>query len=185
MKDQSKTSSGLNLVKCRKNLELVWLSSHWSKLRRAALHIHPLWSLGQTGHCFGLCPSGTNWGILSGGRGGLWRSWTRSSLCHPQLWPGKEPESPTGTRPRGRSSPNPAPAVPDKDTRRHLCPCRAGHLFGPCCDMCDHRLCASSSSRQRCHPAPRKTEPCLVFPLQSPRREGGVFWMLSCPFSSP
>lgn len=97
MKDQSKASSGLNLVKCRKNPELVWLSSHWSKPRRAAVHLHLLWSAGQTGPCFGLCPSGTNWGVLSGGSGWLWRPWTPSSLCHPQLWPGKEPESLPGS----------------------------------------------------------------------------------------
>lgn len=43
-------------------------------------------------------------------------------------------------RRRGRYSPDSGPAVPDRDTTGHLCPCRAGHLFGPCCDLCDHRL---------------------------------------------
>lgn len=74
-------------------------------------------------------------------------------------------------RPRGRYSPNSGAAVPDRDTTRHLCPCRAGHLF-VLAVTCVTTGCDSSRSRQCCHPAPRKTEPCLGFPLQNLQREG-------------
>lgn len=152
MKDQSKASSGLNHVKCRKckadTQILVWLSSHWSKLRRAALHL--LWSVGPDRSVLWSVSWGEFSAVAGGGHGALCATLS-SGLSHPL---GPDPVegtalilvllSQTGTQETPESLQGWAPV---------------------CCDMCDHRLCDSSRS---CHPSPKKTDPCLVFPLQNP-----------------